>query len=160
MLGFFGTYERSIDAKGRLILPAKVRAQLEERAGGGAIAVYLSLGKNCIDLYSEGDWAERVERLKKIQTAKTMPYIRMLMANTERVAPDAQGRITLPSNLLRYAGIDLDGAREVVINGMLTRFELWRKAAWQEIAPNDQGAMLDAVSRGLEDEYGDGGGEL
>jgi MraZ protein len=160
MLGFYGTFERSIDPKGRLILPPRLRSQLASAESptdpDAPFSVFLSLGvDNCIDLYGASGWQERVDRLNKRQNAKNRDYIRLLFANTDRQVPDSQGRITIPDNLLQYAAIgnESEKDREITINGALSRFEIWSRRRWDKLSSVDLAG--DVISRHANCEFGE-----
>ncbi len=142
MANFYGLYPRSVDSKGRVILPSRVREQLALTEG---TSVYLSLGNNnCIAVYAERDWEEKSARLKRNQTANTRAYIRLLFAHTVRVTPDKQGRVPIPPSLMQYAGIDVETARDLVFAGALTHFEVWEQGRWGQFnAENEASATLD-----------------
>jgi MraZ protein len=128
---FLGTYEHSLDAKGRVILPAKFR---DELAAGAFIAKSLD---GCLSLYT----AEEFEKVAQDMQEKARRggaqrnAVRSFAANAAEATPDRQGRITIPSHLRDYARLD----REVVVTGALTRVEIWDADRWRRIdSANDE----------------------
>ncbi len=130
-----GTYEHSIDTKGRLFVPAKLREEL------GPVC-YLTLGLDCcLSIYPEESWNVFTEKFASlpITQSKTM---RPLFANAAKCEPDSQGRILIPQFLRSYAKLDKD----VVIIGVHNRAEIWDAAAWhaqeEEMTPEKLSALM------------------
>ncbi|HPE16273.1 MAG TPA: division/cell wall cluster transcriptional repressor MraZ [Oscillospiraceae bacterium] len=132
-----GSYQHSIDAKGRLFIPAKLREEL------GA-AFYLTVGGDpCLAVYSEEAW----ERFTAVLTAPPMTKekrmrVRRVFASTVRCEPDAQGRILIPQQLRKYA----DLRKDVAVLGAYNRVELWNAERWaaeSELTPENIGEVID-----------------
>ena len=120
---FLGEYDHALDDRGRVTLPRKVRADIDERE------VVLSRGfDTCIFGFDKGSW-ER-EAAKHIDTpvtdSKGRQVRRYLFAGAQKVEIDKLGRILLPAQLKEYAHV----SREVVIIGAGDHFEIWDKAHW------------------------------
>ena len=140
-MAFVGTYEHTLDAKGRLVLPAKFRSHFAD-------AAYLSPYEGCIALWTPEGFQEMVERLLEgAREGDTSPRaIRGLAANSEEVRPDAQGRIMMPPRLQAYANLD----REIVICGAIQRIEIWNASSWE--------AMADELDESVEIAFQQGSG--
>lgn len=128
---FVGTFEPRLDEKGRMVLPARVRAQLGETG---------LLGKldGCLGLWTIDGFFEMADRLQAEvdagNPAVTGEVVRQFAAEAHEVSPDQQGRIVIPARLREYAGL---GA-EVVVTGRLQRCEIWSASAWAaRSAPSD-----------------------
>ena len=96
-----GTYEHSIDAKGRLFIPAKLRGELGE-------TFYLAVGVDaCLAIYPQSTWDKITEKIAALpmSQSKTM---RLLFANAAKCELDSQGRIVVPAKLRKYAGLEKD----------------------------------------------------
>lgn len=116
-----GTYEHSIDAKGRLFIPAKLREEL------GA-AFYLAMGVDtCLAIYPQESWDKFTEKFASLPVSQSKG-MRALFANAVKCVPDSQGRIVLPQRLRAYADLDKD----VVIIGVHNRAEIWSAERWNE----------------------------
>ncbi|MFZ5845115.1 MAG: division/cell wall cluster transcriptional repressor MraZ [Patescibacteria group bacterium] len=120
---FLGEYEHSLDDRGRITLPRKVRAEIDERE------IVLARGfDTCIFGFDRGSW-ER-EAAKHLDTpvtdSKGRQVRRYLFAGAQKVEIDKLGRILLPALLKEYASI----TREVVVIGAGDHFEIWDKARW------------------------------
>jgi MraZ protein len=129
---FTGEYRHSVDAKGRLAVPAKFRAQLES---GAFVSRWMDA---CLAIWPRAEWerlAAKVAALPTVENAGARLFSRFVFANAVEVVWDAQGRFVLPA-YLRDA-IALEG--EAVIVGSLDHAEIWNPAGW------------DAYRRALED---------
>ena len=140
-MAFVGTYEHTLDAKGRLVLPSKFRSHFAD-------AAYLSPHDGCIALWTPDGFQEMVQRLlEEASEGDTSPRaIRGLAANSEEVRPDAQGRIIMPSRLQAFANLD----REIVICGAIQRIEIWNASSWA--------AMADELDESVEIAFRQGSG--
>ena len=87
-----GQYQHTIDAKGRLFIPAKLREELGD-------TFYVTMGMDsCLSIYSDASWARFTEKFESLPYTKTKA-MRPLFANAAKCEPDAQGRIVLPQKL-------------------------------------------------------------
>jgi MraZ protein len=118
-----GVYNHTLDAKGRLFIPAKLRDELGSQ-------FYVTKGlDNCLFVYPEKEWDEISERIAALPLTKSRNLQRMLSANATKCDIDAQGRIIIPPVLRAYAGLDKD----VTILGVIKRAEIWDSKHWDEI---------------------------
>lgn len=133
-LGFLGTFFHSIDSKGRLIVPAKFRAEL-----GKDFVVTRGLN-GCLNVYPMKAWEEVTEKLKTIPMTDVngRKFMKFLIAGASGGEIDSQGRISLASNQKDYANIQKD----VAIVGNIDYFEIWDKEKWEEF----DGANVDMVT--------------
>ena len=116
---FMGEYSHSIDAKGRLIMPAKFREQL-----GDEFVVTKSPDK-CLYVYTNEEWKNFEEKLATLPITNkgTRQFVRFFLAGAATCEADKQGRILLPAVLREYAELD----KEVVLAGTSKRIEIWNK---------------------------------
>lgn len=121
---FIGEYRHSIDPKGRLAVPAKFRAELEQGA------VVTKGVDNCLILYTMDEWKATAEKISALSTtqANTRAYQRHMLAGAMDVQLDKQGRMILPDYLRQYAGLK----KKAVITGLYNRLEVWDEANWEE----------------------------
>ena len=117
----FGKYKHTLDPKGRLFVPAKLREEL-----GSAFYVARSLDP-CLTVYTEEEWQRIVERSKAAPSSKARG-LRTFFANVVRCEPDKQGRVLIPQTLRDYAGL----TGEIAVIGVSTRAEIWDSARWDE----------------------------
>ncbi len=121
-----GQYAHSIDAKGRLFIPAKLRTAL------GA-TFHVTVGQDhCLSIYSDESWATFMNKLKEL-TYSEVKRLRPLFANAADCEPDGQGRILIPAKLREYAGLEKD----VVVIGSFDRVEIWNAQRWAALEQAD-----------------------
>ncbi len=134
-----GTYQRSLDAKDRLMLPAKLQGELGD-------VCYLTMGiDKCLALYPEWRWERFAQRFSELPMSQSK-RMRPLFANAVKCKPDSQGRITIPPRLQTYAGI----TKDIAIIGVSDRAELWDADAWQgsdeDMTPEKMAALMEALN--------------
>ena len=117
-----GEYQHTLDNKGRLFIPAKLRDELGE-------VFYLTLSMDrCLCAYSAENWRAFLEKVG------AMPYVkqrrmRPLFAQAARCELDAQGRALIPQKLRDYAGF----TKNVTVVGCNNHAELWDSEAWAAV---------------------------
>lgn len=117
-----GQYTHSIDAKGRVNFPAKLREELGER-------FIITRGlDNCLFVYSVDEWDQLAAKLHELPISKSAPLNRFFFAGAAEAEPDKQGRVLLPAHLREYAGLD----RDVTIAGVSNRAEIWDSERWEK----------------------------
>jgi MraZ protein len=134
---FKGTYRHRIDPKGRLPVPAAFRRAL---AGGEVVATPLD---QCVACYPREEWSRLEAQLAALPAfSKPVKALTRLLASRAVDCPlDVQGRILLPGALRATAGL----AHEVVVVGVLNRFEVWEPEAWSSFV-RDSERMLEDVT--------------
>ena len=137
---FMGEYNHSIDAKGRMIVPAKFREQL-----GNEFVVTKGLD-GCLFVYSNEEWHRIEENLrdKPLTSREARKFMRFFFAGAATCEVDKQGRILVPQTLREFAGLDKD----VVLTGNLNRIEVWSKEKWSENCNYDD---MDSIAEGMQD---------
>lgn len=125
---FMGEYRHSIDAKGRIILPADFRQEL------GVTFIITKGLDNCLFLYGQAAWDELAAKLRALPLAKpeARALVRFFFAGARTLECDKQGRFLVPANLRNYAGIVLK--EDVVLTGADNRIEVWSKTHWDAYA--------------------------
>ena len=117
-----GEYQHTLDTKGRLSIPARLREEL-----GNVFYVTLSMDK-CLSAYSAESWqvfSDKVNEMPYVKQRKMRP----LFAYAAKCEIDAQGRILLPQNLRDYAGL----TKNVTVVGSNNHAEFWDSDSWAEI---------------------------
>ena len=119
---FIGEYEHSVDVKGRLIMPAKLREEI-----GDKFVVTKGLD-GCLFAYSQKEWTAFEEKLKTLPlTSKNArDFTRFFLSGAVECEIDKQGRFLISGNLREFAKLE----KEVVIIGVNTRIEIWSKDKW------------------------------
>ena len=133
-----GTYKHTIDKKNRMFLPAKIRANIGEK-----FIAAKSLSAKCIALYPEEVWEEFEAALKGLPKVTGEPIRRKVFSAMEELTPDEKGRILIPAELCRYAGLEKD----VVVIGVDDHAEIWSDVnrAEAEIVENSE-ELLEQIS--------------
>lgn len=133
-----GEYRHTIDAKGRLFVPAKLRNELGEH-------FIITKGLDgCLFVYPEEDWHILEQKIRALPLSKSRSLQRFLFSAAADSELDGQGRTLVPSNLREYAGLK----KEVVIIGVANRTEIWDRDVWD--AYNDE-LTNDNIAAAMED---------
>ncbi len=121
MAGFKGQAEYSVDSKGRIAIPAKMRSAMNPEAKNTFTATRGF--ERCIIIYALDHWQRVEEELSELNTykAESRNFVRLVMMWAEEVSLDAQGRIGMPRQLLEFAGIE----ERALIIGSLNHIEIW-----------------------------------
>lgn len=125
---FIGEYEHSVDAKGRVIMPAKLRDDIGEK-------FILTKGLDgCLFAYSQTEWSNFEEKLKTLPLTNknARDFVRFFLSGAIECEIDKQGRFLIPGNLREYGKL----IKDIVILGVGTRIEIWDKATWKKDAEN------------------------
>ena len=122
---FRGSSFHTIDAKGRLIIPARFRDTI--RSGGGD-GLMLSRMDACLVAYTRAEWAKiETKILNMAEKSENMRrFRRIFIGGASECLCDRQDRILIPQNLREYAGLNKD----VVLVGVLDHFEIWSRENW------------------------------
>ncbi len=124
----YGGYQHTVDKKGRVAIPAKLRDEL-----GESFMICRGIyGKRCLCVYSLAEWDKLVEKIGQLPAAKSSVVKRFLYDGAFNVEFDTQGRILIPSSLREFA--ELEG--EAHITGMDTNLEIWNTELFK--AENEQ----------------------
>lgn len=121
---FLGEYQHSLDPKGRIIIPAKLREEL------GARFVATKGLDNCLFLYPMDEWKAIETKLRALPftRADVRSFARFFFSGASELELDKQGRILLPTNLREYGGIEKD----LIIIGVGARVEIWAIDKWAQ----------------------------
>jgi MraZ protein len=119
---FWGQYHHSLDNKGRVILPSKIRNELKE-------GVFITVWPGpCLLLIPHSRWPIWEDKLITLSKGKrdSLNFTRFFYANLREEKPDRQGRISLAPEHIKWAKIE----KNVVIIGVGDRLEMWSKEKW------------------------------
>ena len=117
-----GEYEHNIDAKGRLIMPAKLKEDIGEK-------FVITKGLDgCLFVYSEKEWQNFEEKLRTfpLTNKDARAFVRFFFSGAVECEIDKQGRTLIPPMLRDYAGL----SKDLVIIGVSTRAEIWSQEKW------------------------------
>jgi len=131
---FMGEYRHSIDDKGRLIIPSRVREDL-----GNQFIVTRGL-EGCLFIYPKNEWENIVNKYKELPNVKdARNFMRFFLSGAVNAEFDKQGRINISTPLASYAGLKKD----CVIIGVNERLEIWSKERWEEFMTQNEENFSD-----------------
>jgi len=139
---FIGEYFHTIDAKGRMAIPSKMRGKL----GSGAV---VTRGLDaCLWVFPKKEWEELAQKLASLplSNASSRAFSRLMLAGAMEVAFDSQGRVLLPAYLREYAGL----SKSTVIAGLYNRLEIWDEVKWSDYKTKTE-KQTDQISQAMSD---------
>ncbi len=121
---FMGEYQHTLDEKGRVAVPARLREDLGEK-----FVITRGLDR-CLFAYPLAEWSRIEEKLKTLPFTKSdaRAFTRMFFSGAIEVEIDKQGRVLIPQHLRSYARVE----KEVRIIGVSNRVEVWGEVVWTE----------------------------
>lgn len=126
---YTGEYNHTVDSKGRLILPSKLREALGEEF------VVTKGVDGCLFVYDKAEWSHFEEKLNtlSITNRESRKALRFFLSGAASVEVDKQGRFLIPTGLREYAALEKD----VVLVGCGRNVEIWNKDRWAAINNDD-----------------------
>lgn len=124
-----GTYECKADSKGRLMLPAPLKKQLQAGLEDGFV-LKRSVFQPCLELYPMAEWNKMMLKINKLNrfVKKNNDFIRRFTAGVKVVEIDATGRLLIPKDLIVFAEIDKD----IVLSSAVNIVEIWDKDKYEK----------------------------
>ncbi len=131
-------YAHTIDAKGRVILPADFRSEL-----GDTFVITKGLD-GCLFIYGQSEWETLSGKLRQLPLAKpeARAFVRFFFSGAKVLECDRQGRFLVPGTLRSYAGLK----KEVVLIGVSNRVEVWDKDTWEKYNDEVNPMVVDIAS--------------
>jgi MraZ protein len=138
---FLGEHQHSLDAKGRVILPARFRDQL---VSGAVMARALD---GCLAVYPLAEFERVAQKLQSVRErgTKERQAARSFFSGAVEIAPDKQGRVAVPQHLREYAGLE----REAIVAGNFDHIEIWDAARFRE--RDQQGTASIVEGEGIDE---------
>lgn len=142
---YLGSFVREVDAKGRFLIPSKLKRRLDEAATGSskdAGELVLTLGfDRCLYMFPKAQWAEFVR--KEIESRSelsrdTRALKRMLAGNAQTAEIDRQGRLLIPKVFLEGCLQLKRSPRKIVVVGTMDHIEIWKEEAWVKFSKDMQ----------------------
>ena len=135
-----GEYEHSLDVKGRLILPAKIREDM-----GDKFIVTKGLD-GCLFGFSQNELTNFEEKLKTLPLTNknARDFVRFFLSGATECEIDKQGRFLITSNLREYATLEKDA----IIIGVGTRIEIWNREKWKSYN-SDENISADEIAENM-----------
>ncbi len=131
---FIGEYHHSVDEKGRLIIPSKLRDDLGEH-------FILTRGLDgCLFIYPNNEWNNVINKYKELPNIKeARNFMRFFLSGATNCEFDKQGRINIPTPLITYANLKKD----CIIIGVNDRLEIWSKENWESFVSENEQSFSD-----------------
>jgi MraZ protein len=134
---FLGTYAPKLDEKGRIILPAKFRDELAD-------GLVMTRGQeHCVYVFSEREFESLHEKIRQapVTSKQARDYLRVFLSGADSETPDKQNRVTVPTQLREYAGLE----RDLVVIGAGSRAEIWDAGAWNTYLAEQEAVFADTA---------------
>ena len=138
---YFGTYQHSLDAKNRLLIPSKLKALLTS-------TVYVMKGfDGCLSVFDAISFQNYVEKLQKLSFnhSKEREFLRVILSSVVEMEADKVGRIQIPTPIVKKYNIE----KEVVVVGVGDHVEIWNQSKWNEYIEKSD-ANLEDIAEGIE----------
>ena len=126
---FKGRSKHTLDAKGRLSIPARFKQVLAEKGETSLVITnYGSEDDVCLCAYTTSEWAIKEKKALRLpeNSAAARNYLRYFISGAVE-CPVKQGRINIPPDLREIAGL----RKDVVVVGQLKKFEIWDRDKWE-----------------------------
>ncbi len=129
-----GEYHHTIDEKGRIIIPSKMRDEMGDQ-------FILTRGlDHCLFVYPKEEWQRIIEKYKELPNTKdARNFMRFFLSGATECSFDKHGRINVSDPLIAYAGLE----KECVIIGVNDRLEIWSKDRWEYFMDTNEDEFSD-----------------
>ena len=147
MTFFTSEYECKLDAKGRLVLPSRIKAQLPE---GGQELVIRRGFEQCLILYPMVEFKKVFSKISGLSefNEEYRKLQRNFFSGTVTVELDSNGRLLIPKNMLTYASVDKDA----ILVGMGNKVEIWNPSIYEKHQISDPGELSKLAQKHLEED--------
>jgi MraZ protein len=135
-----GTYECKVDAKGRLMLPAALKKQLNPSLQNGFV-LKRAVFQPCLELYPMSEWEVLMQKVNKLNKfkKKNNDFIRRFTAGVKVVEIDSNGRLLIPKDLTVFADI----TKNIVMSSAINIIEIWDKDKYEKAIDDATGDFAD-----------------
>ena len=131
---FMVEFHHTLDEKGRIILPSKIRFELGEN-----FIVTRGLD-NCLYVYSEDGWNNIINKYKELPNTKdARNFMRFFLSGATQNNTDKQGRLNISQSLIKYASLN----RECIIIGVNDHLEIWSEENWNRFMEENEESFTD-----------------
>ncbi|MEM9024011.1 MAG: division/cell wall cluster transcriptional repressor MraZ [Bacteroidota bacterium] len=148
MTGFIGEYDCKLDAKGRFMLPAGLKKQIDPAAQERFV---LNRGfEGCLVLYPMNEWEKITAQLKQLNlfVARNRKFYRQFHNGATLTALDGTGRLLLPKGLMGFATIQ----KQIVLFAYANRIEVWAKERYEQVMNEDLDDFADLAEAVMGDQ--------
>ena len=140
MNSLIGTYECKVDVKGRLMMPAALKKQLNPVLQNGFV-LKRAVFQSCLELYPMSEWEILMQKMNKLNKfkKKNNDFIRRFTAGVKIVEIDSNGRLLIPKDLTVFAGI----SKNIVVSSAINIIEIWDKDKYEQAIDDATGDFAD-----------------
>jgi MraZ protein len=154
VVNLIGSYECKIDAKGRLMVPAKLKTQLLPMLEDGFV-LKRAVFQSCIELYPMSEWNVLMKKVNSLNRfkKKNNDFIRRFTAGVKIVEVDANGRLLIPKDLVNFAELN----KEIVLSSTVNIVEIWDKTKYESAIEDAAGGfaeLAEEVMGASDEEFG------
>lgn len=135
---FMGEYHQKIDDKGRITIPSKLRYDL-----GETFIVTRGLD-NCLFIYPKEEWNQVIAKYKELPNTKdARNFMRFFLSGATEVSFDKQGRMNIPTPLIKYSNL----IKDCIVIGVNDRLEIWSKQNWEQFMDENEENLSDIADK-------------
>ena len=129
MINLIGTYECTVDNKGRIMIPAQLKKQLDGFTKEPFI-LKRSVFQNCLELFPYSEWKLMMDKVNKLNrfVKKNNDFIRMYTAGVKSIDLDSNGRLLVPKDLIAISKL----TKNVVLSSSINIIEIWDKDEYEK----------------------------
>ena len=129
MINLIGTYECTVDNKGRIMIPAQLKKQLDGFTTEPFI-LKRSVFQNCLELFPYSEWKLMMDKVNKLNrfVKKNNDFIRMYTAGVKSIDLDSTGRLLVPKDLIAISKL----TKNVVLSSSINIIEIWDKDEYEK----------------------------
>ncbi|WP_445958023.1 division/cell wall cluster transcriptional repressor MraZ [Yeosuana sp.] len=140
MNSLIGTYECKVDAKGRLMLPAALKKQLNPVLQNGFV-LKRAVFQPCLEMYPLSEWDILMQKINKLNKfkKKNNDFIRRFTAGVKIIEIDSNGRLLIPKDLTVFADI----SKNIVLSSAINIIEIWDKDKYEQAIDDATGDFAD-----------------
>ena len=130
------------------MFPSAFKGQLGSAAAEGFV-IKRSIFRKCLELYPMAEWTRESERINKLNrfVKKNVDFIRKFMAGVKHVELDTTGRLLIPKDLIKYAGI----TKEIMLASVVNKIEVWDRAEYESAVDYDPDEFADLAEEVMGD---------
>ncbi|MDR2122797.1 MAG: division/cell wall cluster transcriptional repressor MraZ [Flavobacteriaceae bacterium] len=128
MISLIGTYECTLDSKGRMLLPSGVKKQIEGLLQEGFV-LKRSVFQPCLELHPMCEWNQTMKKINKLNrfVKKNNDFIRQFTAGLKNVEIDNSGRLQVSKDLIQFARLE----KNIVVAAAINVIEIWDKSLYE-----------------------------
>jgi len=128
-----GRFEHNLDDKGRVAVPSAFRRSTFDESTETGNLVYITISDQCLAAYPKAEWDRKITQIGALNQLdpRVLAFKRIFVGCAQECQIDKAGRILIPQDLRRDAGIE----REIVLVGQIDKFEIWSRDRWDRTFP-------------------------